>query len=449
MIDRPPDPSRAQPGQPSPFSLLSPSTTAPGTRPGPGGATLVSTGLAGLDAILGGGAPLGRLLVLAVGGQEVSGGGRSAPAEDTGGGGAAVADLLARVFLAEGVARGQPGLWVQAGVEGRGDGDDTPSSSSPWWLPAPAPDRPARRSGAAAEDPPAGAGLRIAWQYRQYIEGNAGGGGSSGGGGARPGPPSLRPTPARGAEAGWAAAHDLSRRAPPPADPALLACVAANPDTAARVAAFIRTAPAGPAPPRRVALSGLGSPAWRDSVSCGDAAAAGGDPDGPAAWDAVIRTLRSLRSALRAGPTGGRDAPASVLVTLPARSFPPAALARAAAAADGLVALDALRSDSGLAALLPDTAAVIGLARAVRLPGVGAGGLARASGGGGGGGISAAVSATLHAVRLKRGRLTLVPADIDPDAEEALMGGRGGGGGGGGVCGAGPPGGSAAAALSF
>ena len=63
--------------------------------------------------------------------------------------------------------------------------------------------------------------------------------------------------------------------------------------------------------------------------------------------------------------------------------------------------------------------------------------------------VSAAAPATaLHALRLKRGRLTLVPADIDPDAEEALLGG-GGGGGGGSVCAPGPAGGRAAAALAF
>ena len=406
---------------------------APGTRPGPAGATLVSTGLAGLDALLGGGAPLSRLLLVAVGGAEVSGGAGSN--SDTGAGGATAVDLLARVFLAEGVARGQPGLWVQAGV---GEGGEAPSSSSssPWWLPGPAALGRGRSSGSSAADaaPDAGAGLRIAWQYRQYIAGNAGGGSGGGGGSSGSGGRNPKSALARGTEAGWASPHDCARRAAP--DGELVTCVAAGPGTVARVASFIRAAPPSPAPPRRVVLAGLGSPAWMEEGS----AAGGADPDAPAAWDAVVRTLRTLRAALRAGEAGG-DAPVALLVSLPARLFPPAALARAAAAADGVLALDALRSDSGLASLLPDPTAVCGLARAVRLPGVGLGGLPRSGSAGGG--------AALHALRLKRGKLSLVPADIDPDAEEAVMGAGGSGSGGGGACAAGPPGGRAAEALAF
>ena len=447
-----------QPSQGTHNSLFSPSPSiAPGTRPGPAGATLISTGVAGLDAVLGGGAPLGRLLLVAVGGGVGVGGGGGASTSagvDTGAGGTAVADLLARNFLAEGIARGQPGLWVQAGVREAEWSGGGASTSSPWWLPAPTAERVSRgRSEPVPAADDAASGLRIAWQYRQYIQSNNTSGGGDGGGSSssvKKGS-TTKLSPARGTEAGWCGAHDLATRLPPP-DPTLLTCLLASPASAGEVAAFVRAAPPGPAPPRRVVVSGLGSAAWRESASCGGDAAAD-DPDAPPAWDGVVRLLRTLRSALRCGSGGdGGDAPASILITLPAALFPPPALARALAAADGVLALDALRSDAGLALLLPDPGAVIGLARAVRLPGVGLGGLPRGGGGGGGGGShssssSAAAATTLHAFRLKRGRLTLVPADIDPDAEEALLGG--GGGGGGGACAPGPAGGKAAAALAF
>ena len=71
-----------------------PTAAAPGTKAGPAGSSLVSTGLADLDLVLGGGMPLGSLLLL------LEDSGCTQPA------------TLLQYWLAEGVASGHQGLWV-------------------------------------------------------------------------------------------------------------------------------------------------------------------------------------------------------------------------------------------------------------------------------------------------------------------------------------------------
>lgn len=102
----------------------------------------MSTGLAGLDAALRGGAPLGSVLALEAGPH------------------ARAADAVARLFVAEGAACGHACFWARA--DG-GEGD-----ASVWWLPPPRAQRPPR----AAGDGDAGGvapDLKIAWQYRRHI----------------------------------------------------------------------------------------------------------------------------------------------------------------------------------------------------------------------------------------------------------------------------------------
>ena len=115
----------------------------PGTRPGPYGQTLVSTGLTDFDRLLGGGAPLGALLLVL----------EDAPP-------APLSALLLRYFLAEGVAVGHACHWAAPAAV---PDDDL-------WLPQPA----QARQGAEASQPlpePQQDHLRIAWQYRRYMNG--------------------------------------------------------------------------------------------------------------------------------------------------------------------------------------------------------------------------------------------------------------------------------------
>jgi len=165
----------------------------PGTRPGPGGAPLISTGVAGIDSALGGGLPLGRLLLVESG---ASGGGSAA-------GPATVVDALARLFVAEGAACGQRVAWVQSRNSSSGGGgceDAADLERQRWWLPGRAVPRAERaaRAGCSVSAPPStdsaadadaaaaaaaapaaaagdeeeedeGSDLKIAWQYRRYI----------------------------------------------------------------------------------------------------------------------------------------------------------------------------------------------------------------------------------------------------------------------------------------
>ena len=168
---------------------LSLSKTGPGTRPGPGGAPLISTGVAGLDSALGGGLPLGRLLLL-----ESDGGGGGTGSSPT-------ADALARLFVAEGVAGGQRVAWVQscsvsdAAAACEEEAEEEEEEQQRWWIPgravprsssgergarsggggdvaaaAPAPrGREHNGNGKPEERDDEGSDLKIAWQYRRYI----------------------------------------------------------------------------------------------------------------------------------------------------------------------------------------------------------------------------------------------------------------------------------------
>ena len=129
----------------------------PGSKPGPAGTRLISTGLADLDLLLGKGLPLGSLLLL------LEAEGCSQPL------------TLLQYFLAEGVASGQDALWL---------GPDAPGELG---LPRLAADQrapkasPAGAAGVvlwcssetallqAAKPGKAASGLRIAWQYRDYL----------------------------------------------------------------------------------------------------------------------------------------------------------------------------------------------------------------------------------------------------------------------------------------
>ncbi len=377
-----------------------------GTRPGPFGQALVSTGHADLDRLLGGGLPVGGLLLVLEDGWTTH------------------AAALARLFLGEGAARGQALLLLAA---------DPPAGGLAEFLPARAVPRGggsaaggassaagggADAGGAHCPPPPPGADdaaqLRIAWQYGRYLNLQPSNGASSiaqrpldrGDGGAR-------------APADWARAFDLSRGAgaaavaelPTRAEcPEGLDGYEAMLAEAARFIEALRLGAGEAAAARhvgRVAALSLGAPAW-------------GGAGAPGAGRAAVQALARLRVA-------ARDARVAVLATAPAALFGASDLARLQHAADAVAALEAVTDASGAARLAPDRTTVAGLLTLRKLPALGAP-------------AAPPARAPPQLVRRRRRRLDLTPVEIDPDAEAAAAAAAGARPAAAGLCGGGPPG---------
>jgi elongator complex protein 4 len=144
----------------SAFTRLQPLDRAPvdvGTRPGLHGQTLLSTGLADLDRLLGGGLPLGALFLVL----EDPHSAQHLP--------------LIKYFLSEGLACGHAACWLAPRPVPGGPAAFLPpvaadkrSSASASGGPASSSDAPAAGPGGQASD--GDDGLRIAWRYRQYIK---------------------------------------------------------------------------------------------------------------------------------------------------------------------------------------------------------------------------------------------------------------------------------------
>ena len=159
--------------------------TRPGAHGGVGGSRLISTGTEDLDDVLGGGLPLNTLFGIFLDDSDDERGG-------LGGGGEAVANVFASLFLSEGaLACEQIGLWLTTDDEGADDERDlretlprmmTRRSDSTGEMDGEMKnsknDGGEGRGGAetAAEDSEkkaessSGDGLKIAWQYRRYLE---------------------------------------------------------------------------------------------------------------------------------------------------------------------------------------------------------------------------------------------------------------------------------------
>ena len=124
-----------------------------GTRPGLHGQTLVSTGLADLDNLLGGGLPLGTVMMLGTDGDPSSVAGNAC--------------TLLRYFVAEGCASGHVGMWIHPEAGG--------ARSIARSLPRVVVDKSHHDDDETETDKPnepngdADDGLRIAWQYRRYL----------------------------------------------------------------------------------------------------------------------------------------------------------------------------------------------------------------------------------------------------------------------------------------
>lgn len=130
-----------------------PSTPHPGsTRPGLYGQTLVSCGLSDVDDLLGGGVPLGSVILL---GTDT---GDDSTNRDCGN-----ASTLIRYFVAEGVASGHTTLWMPPRRMNRSHAKTLPKVVD---ADANAKDDDKNTKDAKNEDD----GLRIAWQYRRYLQ---------------------------------------------------------------------------------------------------------------------------------------------------------------------------------------------------------------------------------------------------------------------------------------
>ena len=140
-------------GESPPPVAAAPGAPAAGTRPGLYGQTLISTGLAEFDDLVGGGLPLGSVTLIGSYGANES-------SRDVG-----HAGTFARYFVAEGVASGHRGLWMPPTSGARDVARALPRIVSP--------DDAAARDDDDDDDGGAAAGgddgLRIAWQYRRYL----------------------------------------------------------------------------------------------------------------------------------------------------------------------------------------------------------------------------------------------------------------------------------------
>ncbi|KAL1222133.1 Elongator complex protein 4 [Cardamine amara subsp. amara] len=112
----------------------------PGLKCGPNGTTFISTGIRDLDKILGGGYPLGSLVMVMEDPE--------APHH---------MDLL-RTFMSQGLVNNQPLLYASPSKDPRGFLGTLPHPGS------------SKEDKSTAADPDQGESLRIAWQYRKYLE---------------------------------------------------------------------------------------------------------------------------------------------------------------------------------------------------------------------------------------------------------------------------------------
>uniref|UniRef100_A0A1D2A899 Elongator complex protein 4 n=1 Tax=Auxenochlorella protothecoides TaxID=3075 RepID=A0A1D2A899_AUXPR len=368
----------------------------PRTRPGQHGQTVISSGLADVDAIFGGGYPLGSLILLL---------------ED---GSTHLHHLLVQYFLAEGVVSGQSVLL--------GHGEQGPAPSLAAWLPAQLQTKDKEPPGVEAEGD---AGLRIAWQYRRYITkaqqqqegigtavGRGSGLGPSSSGGiataGRAAPPS-KPRP-------WATAFDLRKAAGAevldahrhrvvslcceegtaagthePVDPARALLREAGSFVAGLRDASAAPAPGrptgtGPAPPGgECSASGLATPTPSGAPLALPAPSTPTAPRAPLPPRSAEAVGRLVFTGLAGGswPEGAeaglapllsgirarvRAAAAVALVTLSPAGLAPAVLAQAQHAADAVLALETVASDAELVRMVPDPGSIAGLLCVRRLP---------------------------------------------------------------------------------
>lgn len=382
----------------------------PGTRAGLHGQTLVSTGLADLDKLLDGGLCLGTLCVVE---EDLHSQNHL---------------ILARYFAAEGVACKQRTRWLTAAP----NAPDMPDLLPLQLLPGSRRPQEGLTSAAAAGKEPE---LRIAWQYRKYL--NAGGGlglearaqapqtGHAASGG--------KATPARSSGTGqaaksagsaalraglalvWCHDYDLTKRASEEQLQGVEADVSEvrGPHALRRAAADALSFVLSYAPPEgaqqepplmaagaaagrgvaRLVLESVGAPEW---FTGGGSAAAGQQAEEVGAQ--VCRLVAALRMAVL-------DSRSTVLITLPAGILPQSCVMRIRHLCDTVLTLHSVSDASPAFQLLPDKLSACGWLRVLKLPLLGVP-------------VPRRPDSSLHVLRNHRRRVAISPVDMDPDAEE-------------------------------
>ncbi|KAL0026942.1 hypothetical protein WJX79_001211 [Trebouxia sp. C0005] len=391
-----------------------------GTRPGLSGQTLVSTGLADFDKLIGGGVPLGTVTLLL---------------EDTY---TQHHVTLLKYFLAEGAANNQALHWSAGHFRHACTVRALPQQVQH----IPKDDRDSKQETEEVQ-------LRIAWQYRRYIKSkqkaaaavsssssSRSASGSQNSRKAKSGGSALggvrewchnfdltKPIPVQDIDtprmdcpefSGPAALQSLTgsisttpqaggqsvagRTKPPDAAPATQHGVSPQPaaisgTTAAQDLAAVKGIPMQPsvsAPDRpqgvgRVVVESLGGLQWQLDVSDGD----------------VERRLYTAVFQLKAAI---RDSRCAAMVSFPAGLYSSSLTMRLAHLCDCVVGLEAVRDDSDIVRLIPEPASCCGLLHLQKLPSLNA--------------LSPPIlDITLFIIRHKRRRLAIQAIQIDPDAE--------------------------------
>ncbi|KAJ9510473.1 hypothetical protein QJQ45_015946 [Haematococcus lacustris] len=387
-----------------------------GTRPGLHGQTLVSMGLVDLDKLLGGGLPLGTLTLII---------------EDKH---SHQHSNLLRYFAAEGMATRQKTLLlspsplagglqqflpaeVKAGVASTAASTATPPGSGV-----------AGGAGAGAGGA-ADTELRIAWQYRKYINSPQGLGSASTATQQLQQPQQQRAGAPAAAAAGTAAAakkaveagigrewchsFDLTRSASEQDLAAsrleLRVCLGSGnlQQASLHAAGFARSflpassAPGLPGPAAALArgpesVGRLGGGQQEAGEGEGEEEEEGGE-EGEGSWREVSQLLYSLRRAVA-------DSRCAAVLSCQADTMPESWQMRLQHMCDVVLAVDTLSDDSDIFKLLPDAASAAALLSVRKLP------LA---------GLVAprCVKQELYVIRNKRKRLAVTPVEVDPDAE--------------------------------
>ncbi|EIE24544.1 hypothetical protein COCSUDRAFT_40910 [Coccomyxa subellipsoidea C-169] len=143
----------------------------------------------------------------------------------------------------------------------------------------------------------------------------------------------------------------------------------------------------GPETIGRLAVEGLGSTSWQLGA------------EAQAAADATLRAVLQIKALVRA-------AKCAACISVPAGVLRESAAVRLQHMCDAVIVLEAFRDDSGIARMVSDASSCCGLMRVRRLPALNT--LSRPL-----------PAAELHLLRHRRRRLAIEQLQVDPDAEAA------------------------------
>uniref|UniRef100_A0A383WGU6 Elongator complex protein 4 n=1 Tax=Tetradesmus obliquus TaxID=3088 RepID=A0A383WGU6_TETOB len=358
-----------------------------GTRPGLHGQVLISTGLAGLDRLLGGGLSLGSILLLL---------------EDSN----TQQHLnLMKCFMAEGICCKHSVAWVTAQQltpestaaflpdQARSGGSSSSSGQAAQQASSSSSTTTAAAAGSAAAPDD---GLKIAWQYRKYIQSQqraepaapdrsrtSSSSSTSSATGSSSSRCSSSSSAAKNVAAGigreWCRQYDLTKGLTPAqlAGAKITTCCCTSSSSSseasgavaaagAAAASFVqRFQPSGPIPVPsrdpgsigRLVIQSLGSPDWWPSSSSSSSSLS-------AVESGIVSALAELRLQIQ-------DATCAALVTCPAGLFSESFQARLQHLADAVLRIQCLADNTDVYRLLPDPTSASALLEVRRLPHLG------------------------------------------------------------------------------